>query len=141
MLGQDPLELVDRAERLALLPGLVLRAGQQHPAVLTQRRGADQDLRLGEDLAVPPGPQQGVDPELLGLQAQLGQSRAGRNGRPPALQVGEGLPVPQVQRVGEQVRRPIGLAEGEQLAGPADLVLEPQRVHVVGGQVQRIALR
>ena len=49
------------AQRLALLPGLVLRAGQQHPAVLTQRRGADQDLRLGEDLSVPPGPQQSVE--------------------------------------------------------------------------------
>ncbi len=55
--------------------------------------------------------------------------------------VGEGFPVPQAQRVRQQVRRPIGLAEGEQLAGPADLVLEPHRVHVFGGQVQRIAVR
>jgi len=46
MLGEDPLELADRAQRLALLPGLVLRAGQQHPAVLTQGRGSDQNLRL-----------------------------------------------------------------------------------------------
>ena len=141
MLDQDPLELVDRVQRLALLPGLVLRAGQQHPAALTQRRSADQDLRLGEDLAVPPGPQQSIDPELLGLQAQLGQPGAGRNGRLPTLQVSEGLPLPQGQRVGQQVRRPIGLAKGEQLAGPADVILEPQRVHVFAGQVQRIAVR
>jgi len=49
--------------------------------------------------------------------------------------------VPQGERVGQQVRRPVGLAEGEHRAGPADLVVEPQRVHIFVRQVQRIAVR
>ena len=101
----------------------------------------DQGLGLGEHLAVAAGPQEGVDAELLGVQVQLGQPTGGRSRGLPVLEVGEGVAEPQGQGVGEQVRRPVRLAERQQLAGAGDLGLEPERVHLVGCQAQDVTVR
>ena len=58
-----------------------------------------------------------------------------------SLQVLERRAAPQREGLAEQVRRPLGLAERQQLAPAADQPLEPPGVHLVGRQRQHVALR
>ena len=132
--GQDRLELPDRAQRLALLPGVVLRQGQQHPAAFTQRGGADQDLRSGQDLAVPPGSQR-ASSRSSWASRRSSDRRAGLAARGlPLSRSAKASPRHRASASLQQVRRPVGLAEREELAGPGDLLLEPAGVDLVEGQ-------
>ena len=89
---------------------------------------------------MPPAAQVSVDPQLLGLEAQLVQTTSLGDPRLPVRQLGERGPVPQRERLGQLERGPVGLAQGEQLARAADDALEPHRIDLVGGKREHVSL-
>ena len=138
--GQDGAELAERAQRLALRAGLVLREGEQLPAALAQRRGAHQGLRLGEHLAGPPAAQQRVDLQLLGLQAQLVEPPGRPAGGRPVGEVGEGRPAPQGEGlVSRKATRSVSPSVSSSRAR-VTWASNSWRVDVVGGHGQDVAV-
>ena len=63
-----------------------------------------------------------------------------RGGGRPLREVREGPPAPQLERLLQQERRPVGLAERRGARGPGHLRLEPLGVHVVGGDGEAVAV-
>ena len=72
--------------RFALAAGLVLGERQQRPAALSERRLGHPGLRLTEHLSMVPGPQAGIDVDLLGVKAKLVQPGRLGPARIPVLQ-------------------------------------------------------
>ena len=132
---------MDRAQRLSLGARLVLRQRQQRPASFAEGRGPHEGLRLRQHLVVPARTQQGVHPELLGLEAQFRQAPGLVRRRRPGPHVSERLAAPQGECLRQQVRRAIDLAQGQQLPTARDQVLELQGVDLVGREGQRVSLR
>ena len=138
---QHRLELVERAEGLPLVAGLVLGVGLEHPAPLAQRCRAHHRLDLGQHLPVPADAQEGLHPQLLGLQAELAEPAGLVRGRGPLLQLLEGGALPQRECLRGMVGRPVGLAQREELVAPGHQGLEPPGVEVVGGYGEPVAVR
>ena len=138
---QHRLELVERAEGLPLVAGLVLGVGLEHPAALAQRCRAHHRLDLGQHLAVPADTQEGLHPQLLGLQAELAEPAGLVRCRGPLLQLLEGGALPQRECLRGLVGRPVGLAQREELVAPGHQGLEPPGVEVVGGYGEPVAVR
>ena len=90
--SQDDPDPAQRAQRLRLPSGEVLRLGQQRPAPLPQRRGLDHRRRLGQHLGVVAGRQRGLDDQLLELEAHLARGGAPRDARLPRLELVSGRP-------------------------------------------------
>ena len=88
---------------------------------------------VGEHLARPAEPQQGVDAQLLRLEPQLVEPGGLVARRLPVAELGERRPAPQRQGAVEEERDAVGLAHGEELARPDDLGLEVVCVHLVRG--------
>jgi hypothetical protein len=135
------LELMDGAQGLSLGARLVLGQREQRPAAFPKRSRPHQGLSLGQHLVVAAGAQMGVHPKLLRLQPQLPEPPGLVGRRGPRPHVGEGLATPQRQRLGQQVRRAIGLAQGQQLPATNHQALELHRVDLVRRQGQGIPLR
>ena len=119
LVGEDRAYLPQRLQGLRLLTRPVERESQECPSSFPGRRLVHTLARLGQDLPVTSGPQRGLQPELLRLQAQLVEAQRLDLSRVPVGQVRERRPAPQLQRLGQEVRRPLGLVDGEHLAGPA----------------------
>ena len=76
--GEDGAQLAERAQRLALGAGLVLREDEELPATFAQGRGTHQGVRQASDLPRPPAAQHRVHVHLLRLEAQLVEPPASR---------------------------------------------------------------
>ena len=141
LLGEHPLDAVDGPQRLGLPARLVLGQRQQLPAPLAQGRFPDHGLGRREHLEVPPRPQRGLDAQLLRFPPQLLQPLGLDAGEVRELQVLEGGPAPQRERLAQQVRRAVRFAQRQQLATADDESLEPPGVDVVRRHGQRVTLR
>ena len=130
---------MQRAQRLALLAGLVLGLCEQRPAPLPQRRGGDLRLRLSQHLPVPPDAQERVHARLLGLEAQLPQPGGLDLRRFPPVELGERLALPQRERLAEDEGRALRLAHRQQLPAARDLPLEALDVDLLERHDQAVA--
>ena len=139
--GEDRAGPVEGAQRVALLAGLVLRQRKQGPPVLPQRCLGDARLCLRQHFPVASGSHRRVEAQLLGVEAQLLQPRRFGPARAPTLQVGQRSPPPERQRLTDDVRGPLRLAQREQLACPHDQPLEAARIDFVARHDQPVALR
>ena len=88
-----------------------------------------------------PGSHRRIEAQLLGVEAQLLQPRRFGSTRAPTLQVDQRSAAPQHQRLTDDVRGPLRLAQREQLARPPHEPLEAARVDVVARHDQPVALR
>jgi hypothetical protein len=98
-----------------LLPGLVLRQCQQCQPPLPQRGRRGHCLRLAEHLPAAAGPQRCVDAHLFSVAPQLLEPVPFDGARGPTVQLGQRRRAPQGQRLIEDVRRPLGLGQYQQL--------------------------
>ena len=134
-------ELAERAQRLTLTAGLVLRGGQQRPPTFAQRGLSHQRLRLRQDPVVLACPQGGLDVQLLGCVQELGQPGRLDPRGVPSVDLGQRPAPPQRQRVRQHKRRPLRVIGGEQVARPRHGTLEALRVDLVQRHDQPIAQR
>ena len=139
--GQQVPRLLQRRQRLGLAAVLVLRAGQQRPACLARRRLPQQGRRVGQHLMVPTRAQVAVDPQLLRLLPHLPQPRRLHDGRLPVVHVRERTTTPQVQRLADEVPRPVDLPHRRQVPGTGHGPLEAHRVDGVIGDGQPVPRR
>ncbi len=137
---QHPAQLLQRPQRVTLLPGAVLRHRQQLPATLPQRRLLDQSPGVAEDVAVPAAAQRGVHPQLLGVAAQLLEPLGLGAARPPLLEVGQRRTAPQRQGLRHAVPGPLGLPQLQQLPGPPHQPLELVGIDLAGRHRQPVAV-
>lgn len=138
-LGEQPADLTEALQGLALSAALVERQHPLGPEAFTQRVQGDQSAQLRERFFVPSAPDQGVDPQLLCGKPLFTQG--GDDVREPLRrQVGQGLTPPQPECIAEQRHRLIGPVLGERDPALPDERGEPTRVQaVLGPRVQRIA--
>ena len=131
---------MQRSKRLGLAPGLVLGECQQAPSPFAHRRGDGLLLCLRQHLEVMPGPEGGVESELLAIQSELVETTSLDPTGVPSIKIDERRATPEVQCLPEHIRRSFGFADGEQFAAAADPALEEQRVDIVGRDQQPIPL-
>ena len=84
-----------------------------------------------------PGGEEGVDAQLFGAQTDLAQTLGLEHSRVPAREVLERFTGEELQRLVQDVRRPVRLAQREELAGALHEVLERMAVDVLGKSARR----
>ncbi len=112
---------------------------EQQPQAFPQRMAGQEPAQLGYDLAVAAAGQLGPDPQLGGVQAELGQ--------PPGLgldqhrrrDISQRAAVPQRERLGEQAGRSLRVPGGVNAAALAHHFLEHLGVGVSRAQPQQVA--
>ena len=97
LLLKGPSGAADGVERLGLPTGAVERHGQQPPAVLAERAGADEGGGVGHDVVA--GGQSGTQQGLLRAATQLVQAKRLGPAVRPVLEIGQRRSAPQVQRL------------------------------------------
>jgi hypothetical protein len=138
--GEDTAELAQRAERLALRPGLVLREDEELPATFAQGCGTHQRVGQREHLPWSPAAQHRVHVHLLRLETQLVEPVGLAACRCPVGEVGEGRTAPPGERLLELEGHAVALADGQELPGAGHPSLELVRVDVVRGNRQHVAV-
>ena len=137
-LGQHPAALGEYPQRLGLPPAAVQRDHQQPAHPLAQRVVGHHRGQVGHDLLVPAERQQHVGALFGGGGAQLAEpDPLGLRERPG--DPGEGDATPQRERGVERGHRAGRVARLAQLAGPAQVLLEGDRVRLSRHQVQHVA--
>ena len=137
-LGQHPAALGEYAQRLGVPPAAVQRDHQQPAHPLAQRVIGHHRGQVGHDLLVPAEGQQHVGALFGGGGAQLAEpDPLGIRERPGDS--GERDAAPQRERGVERGHRGVRVARLTQLAGPAQILLEGNRVRLSRHQVQHVA--
>ena len=90
---------------------------------------------------MPTGAKRGIDAQFFRLEVQFAEAMGRDLCRLPVVDVDERLAPPEGERFVGRIHGPLRLAEGEQLTGPAQLVLEPARVEIVVCQGEPVAER
>jgi hypothetical protein len=140
LLGQLLACTPQRAQRLTLMAGLVLRLGQQRPPPFPQRCLGDASRAFGEDLAPAPDPEERLQAEVLRDPTELVQPRSLEPRGFPALEPLERRTAPERQSIPGARGGSVVLAEREELPGPLDGPLEPAGVDGVVRQREAVAV-
>jgi hypothetical protein len=143
--GLDP-ELVDEGlsrpsidiERLGLPAGAVEREHQLAAETLAERLARHQLLQLGDHRSVPAEREIGVDPLLCRRKARLLEPRAGVPSELLRLELREGGPAPELERLSQRSRGLLRLAGIELLRALADEELETIEVELAVLDADRI---
>ena len=112
---------------------------EQQPQVFPQRMVGQQPAQLRDDLGVAAAGQLGRDPELGGVQAELGQAFGLRLDQRRRRDIGQRAAVPERERLGQLGRRSLRIAGGVRAPALADQGLEHLGVGVPRGQAQQVA--
>ena len=99
----------------------------------------DQRLQLCDHGGIPSAGQLGVEPRFEGAQSQLVQAGNLRLSEGLVCELGQRSSPPESERVGQQLRRLLGIARLGRPVGVLDKPFEPIRVDVIRREIEPVA--
>ncbi len=138
LVGQPPGCRAVRRECVRLATAEVERGHQPPDQALVEWVLPDELLQLGDGAGVLAEGDLGIDqvhPRGQPTGIEAGDQPQGRG----ALQVGQGRPTPQRERLREQSGRPVGVVQAERVVAGRRQALEVQDVHAVPRDVEQVA--
>ena len=112
---------------------------EQQPQVFPERMVGQQPAQLRDDLGMAAAGQLGHDPELGGVEAELGQAFGLRLDQRRGRDIGQRAAVAQCQRLGQLGRGSLRISGGVRAPALADQGLEHLGVGVPRSQAQQVA--